>query len=45
MTREQIAQLLAKTKKVALAGKYELFKIVPLRLDRQASGLAGRGYA
>jgi hypothetical protein len=26
MTREQIAQLLAKTKEVALAGKYELFK-------------------
>jgi uncharacterized protein len=26
MNREQIAQLLAKTKKVAMAGKYELFK-------------------
>ena len=26
MTQEQVAQLLAKTKKVAMAGKYELFK-------------------
>jgi ABC-type branched-subunit amino acid transport system substrate-binding protein len=26
MNREQIAQLLAKTKAVAMAGKYELFK-------------------
>jgi hypothetical protein len=26
MTQEQVAQLLAKTKEVAMAGKYELFK-------------------
>jgi hypothetical protein len=26
MTQEQMAQLLAKTKEVAMAGKYELFK-------------------
>ena len=26
MNREQISQLLAKTKEVAMAGKYELFK-------------------
>jgi hypothetical protein len=45
MNREQMAQLLAKTKEVAVAGKYELFNVVALRFHSKASGLAGRRHS